>query len=83
MVITMSNCMVTGGPLLVTNKEGILVGVMSPLGGAKISKSLLPPSAGGKSLNLDQMTGELHWDQQMYDEEQSSELNEVPAIPEE
>ena len=46
MAITMSNCMVTGAPLLVTNWEDVLTGVVSPLGSARISKSPLAPSAG-------------------------------------
>ena len=52
MTIAVSNCMVTGGPLLVTNWEDILVGVVTPLGSVKISKSPLPPSAGGRDPQL-------------------------------
>ena len=82
MAIAMSNCMVTGGPLLVTNWEGVLMGVVTPLGGMKILKSPLPPSTGEETLDSDLMTGELHWGWQMYDMEQSLEMNETPEAPE-
>ena len=51
MTITVSNDMAVGGPLLVTNWEDVLMGVVTPLGSAK-SKSPLPPSAGGRDPQL-------------------------------
>ena len=52
--------MALGGPLLVTNWEDILMGVVTLLGSTKILKSPLPCSWQEEEiLNLDRMTGEL------------------------
>ena len=65
MAIAVSNCIVTGGPQLVTNWVA-LAGVTSPIGSANISISQLPLSAGERTPDLDQMTGKQCSDWQMH-----------------